>query len=86
MYMTACRCVIDLGIHYICTIQTCALLSPAVPLIAAEATTMHTINTTFPGDIFTVVSHHLLVEHEAVLLRDVQSHTLIQPYMCKHAK
>ena len=83
--MIVCRCVIDLGIHYVYTIQTCALFSPAASLMAAEATTKHTINATFPGDILTVVSHHLLVEDEAALLLDVQSHTLVQPCMCKHA-
>ena len=84
--MIVCRRVIDVGTYYVCTNQTCALFSPAVSLMAAEATMKHTINTTFPGDILTVVSHHLLVEDEAALLLDVQSHTLVQPCMCKHAK
>ena len=61
----------NLGIHHVCTIQTCALFSPATSLMVAEATMKHTVNTTFPGDILTVVSHHLFVENEAALLLDV---------------
>lgn len=48
--------------------QTCGLFSPAVSIMATEATIKHTINTTFLVDILAVVSHHPLAEHETCKL------------------